>query len=147
MPERTGVVKGGPQGRPAGTAAKRRPLTTGDPTTATMDNAPPTGRGLQSHSVARSAAHLNLFGVPVRRSGDQRLVGRLLRFLGPPLLLERLADLLGGVLLRCPLRHCRLLVSPQTLAGKADGVSKQSNEARFEPAKLEGERLIALDGS
>jgi hypothetical protein len=65
MPEQTGVVKGGPQGRPAGTAAKRRPLTTPDTTTATIDNAPPTGRGLQP-DVARSAAHLNLFGAHVR---------------------------------------------------------------------------------
>jgi hypothetical protein len=65
MGEPTQVVKGGPQGRPAGTAAKRRPLTTGGTTTATMNNAPPTGRGLQANSAARSAAHTRLFGACV----------------------------------------------------------------------------------
>jgi hypothetical protein len=62
MREPTQVVKGGPHGRPAGTEAKRRPLTTGHTTTATMDNAPPTGRGPQAHGAARSAAHKNQFG-------------------------------------------------------------------------------------
>jgi hypothetical protein len=61
MREPTQVVKGGPHGRPAGTEAKRRPLTTGHTTTATMDNAPPTGRGPQAHDAARSAAHKNQF--------------------------------------------------------------------------------------
>jgi hypothetical protein len=66
MPEHTGAVNGGPQGRPAATEAKRRPLTTPDATTVTMDNAPPTGRGLQTDGAAPSAAHLNLFGAHVR---------------------------------------------------------------------------------
>jgi hypothetical protein len=56
-----------------------------------------------------------VFAVRVRRSGDQGLAGRLLRLLSVPLLLERPADLLGGVLLRCLLGHCRLLFSPLTL--------------------------------
>jgi hypothetical protein len=73
MPDHTGVVNGGPKGHPAGTEAKRRPLTTPDATTATMDNAPPTGRGLQADGAARSAAHLTLFGAHVRRGGPPRL--------------------------------------------------------------------------
>jgi hypothetical protein len=47
-------------------AAQRRPLTTPNTTAATMNNAPPTGRGLQAHRAARSAAHLNLFSIGVR---------------------------------------------------------------------------------
>ena len=65
MGEPTRVVKSGPQGRPAGTAAKRRPLTTRHATTATINNAPPTGRGLQGNGTARSAAHKRLFGAVV----------------------------------------------------------------------------------
>ncbi len=69
MPERhRGVgVKGGP-GRPAGTAAQWRPLTTTGTTATTMDVAPPRGRGLASQTAARSAAHSLLFRDTLRVS-------------------------------------------------------------------------------
>ena len=55
-----GIVKGGPSGRPAGTGAQRRPLTSpGGVTTTTMRIASPEGRGLEDYPL--SAAHLNLF--------------------------------------------------------------------------------------
>jgi hypothetical protein len=41
-----GAVKGGPQGRPAGTEAKRRPLTAPVSCSSTMDQARPAGWGL-----------------------------------------------------------------------------------------------------
>jgi hypothetical protein len=57
MGEHTGVVNGGPKGRPAGTEAKRRPLTTTATTTKHNENRPPVRAGLTSQRAARSAAH------------------------------------------------------------------------------------------
>ena len=50
-----------PPGRPAGTEAKRRPLTTTVIVIKHNDNRPPARAGLQAHGAARSAAHTPLF--------------------------------------------------------------------------------------
>jgi hypothetical protein len=54
--------QGRPAGSPAGTEAKRRPLTTTATTTKHNENRPPVRAGLTSHRAARSAAHTPLFG-------------------------------------------------------------------------------------
>jgi hypothetical protein len=57
-----GAVKGGPQGRPAGTAAKRRPLTAPVISDPTIDVAPTAQVGAWKTTTApRSEAHLTLF--------------------------------------------------------------------------------------
>jgi hypothetical protein len=63
MAEHAQVVKGGPQGRSAGTAAKRRPLTTGDRTAATMNNAPPAG-GAYKPTVPHQVRLIRTYSVP-----------------------------------------------------------------------------------
>jgi hypothetical protein len=57
-----GAVKGGPQGRPAGTAAKRRPLTAPITNTPTMVFAPSGQLGACKTTTAPgSGAQLNLY--------------------------------------------------------------------------------------
>jgi hypothetical protein len=58
--------QGRPQGRSAGTGAKRRPLTTTDTTNQQNKQHPPARAGLQANRAARSAAHLSQFGTRVR---------------------------------------------------------------------------------
>jgi hypothetical protein len=62
MTANRGAVKGGPQGRPAGTAAKRRPLTASDTNTPTMVFVPSGQLGTWKTTAApRSGAHLTLY--------------------------------------------------------------------------------------
>ena len=62
MTTNRGAVKGGPQGRPAGTAAKRRPLTAPDTNTPTMVFAPSRQLGACKTTTApRSGAQLTLY--------------------------------------------------------------------------------------
>ena len=62
MTTNRGAVKGGPQGRPAGTAAKRRPLTAPDTNTPTMVLAPSRQLGACKTTTApRSGAQLTLY--------------------------------------------------------------------------------------
>jgi hypothetical protein len=64
-----GAVKGGPQGRPAGTAAKRRPLTAPVISDPTIDVAPTAQVGAWKTTTApRSEAHLTLFRDGRRKS-------------------------------------------------------------------------------
>lgn len=64
MTANRGAVKGGPQGRPAGTAAKRRPLTAPDTNTPTMVLAPSRQLGACKTTTApRSGAQLTLYPV------------------------------------------------------------------------------------
>ncbi len=57
--------QGRPQGRPAGTEAKRRPLTTAGNQGPHNRTRPPVRAGLQAKRAARSAAHLSQFGARV----------------------------------------------------------------------------------
>jgi hypothetical protein len=57
--------QGRPTGRPAGTEAKRRPLTTTVRHHPHNRTRPPIRAGLQANRAARSAAHLSQFGTRV----------------------------------------------------------------------------------
>jgi hypothetical protein len=60
-PTRPGAVKGGPPGRPAGTAAKRRPFTAPVTAVPTMVIAPTARVGAwKTTTTPRSGAHLRL---------------------------------------------------------------------------------------
>jgi hypothetical protein len=107
MAEHTQVVNGGPKGRPAGTAAKRRPLTTRNATATTIDNAPPTGRGLQANGAARSAAHTQLFGVDVMARGER-----------PSTTPSRYADVMSAV----RFSRCSMMVASSGGGGAASAV-------------------------
>jgi hypothetical protein len=60
----SGAVKGGPQGRPEGTEAKRRPLTAPGSATRRIKSAPPLWGGAYKKDPApRSGAQLSLFSL------------------------------------------------------------------------------------